>query len=239
MKPYNQNFQVNRVNQNLIEVFRHEPPEYLKEYIPLWNFNFWMYMETDRHFVNTLGNFLESIEQTIIDQYEPVHDSSTGLGNNTVTSRSHHYNLFRETAPVALHLHKIIKSQITRYLEQTNPKIFQDPNFDPHINCWFNVMAPGEEIKSHTHNVTNPFISGHFTVRCENSYTYYIVPYTRDRIEMTNNIGEGIIFPSYMEHGTSIHQGNANRISIAWDLYYNKDDTFDTIKNNVEPVDLK
>lgn len=238
MKPLEQNFQFERLDDNLFRVFRHEPPEHLLEYTPEWEFNLWMYKNENVEFVNRLSYTLEELEEYIIKKYQPVHDSSTGLGNNTVTARSHNYNLFRETEHTIEEVKTIIKFQIKKFLKATNSKVLDDPVFDPHINCWFNVMTPGTQINQHTHNVTHPFISGHITVKAEDSYTYYVCPYTRDRLEIVNQPGEGIIFPSYIEHGTSVHQGEYNRISIAWDLYYKKEDTLPAIRNNVERIKL-
>jgi hypothetical protein len=95
-------------------------------------------------------------------------------------------------------------------------------------------MKPGEFIKTHFHNVTsNSFVSGHFTVKCEKSHTYYICPYGKDRLEFENNIGEGIFFPSYLEHGTSVHEGIDNRITIAFDIYFNNSYVNENIKDNL------
>jgi len=238
MEPFDKNFIIETVSENLTLIRPHRPPEHIERYIPNWGFDLWMYKENDLDFTTRLASFLESIETRILQDYEPVHDSSTGLGDNTVTSRSHNYNLFRETHPTVTKLKTLIETQISRYLEVSNPTVLEDPNFDPHINCWFNVMRPGDQIDVHTHNVTHPFISGHFTVKCEDSFTYYIIPYTRNHLEFVNNIGEGIIFPSFIEHGTSVHNGKFNRISVAWDLYYNKGDVLPAIINGIEPINI-
>jgi hypothetical protein len=236
MDNVDRNFRFERLNENLLKFYRIDPPKHLLKYTPEWSLEFWIYKFLNN--LDPLAKFLQKREPEIIDQYTATHDSSTGLGNNTVTSRFHKYNLFHETDPVIEELKADIEKQISTYLSRTDPAVFKSTNFDPHINCWFNIMRPDDKIKEHAHNVTNPFISGHYTVLCEDSYTYYVIPVTRDRLEFKNTIGEGTIFPSYVQHGTSNHTGTDVRISIAWDLYYNKEDIFPAIYDNVEKVNL-
>jgi len=219
---------------NLILVRSLDP---LNELAPSWSFNLWMYHLTDKVFLLELKTFLLENKSKIIKNFKSYNDGGTGLGNDTTTSRYNTFNLFRENNSVVSEFKKIINYQFRNYLEKNHKKIFDLERFSPKINCWYNIMNPGEFISSHTHNLTrNSFISGHFTVQCEKSYTYYICPYSKDILEFENNNGEGIFFPSYLEHGTSVHEGFDKRITIAFDIYFNDFCVSESIKNNL--VDL-
>ena len=56
-----------------------------------------------------------------------------------------------------------------------------------------------------------------FFIYCDKSTsTYY------DDLEVENNNGEMILFPSYVPHCTSKYEGDDCRISIAFDIYSEK-----------------
>jgi len=218
-------------NNNLISVKSLTPLNFAA---PIWNFNLWIYYLDNFRLIEDLKQFLIAEENTILEKYESINDGGTGLGNKTVTSRYHKFNLFRYDNLLILELKDIIVRQFESFLSNINSDVFNDSNFDPYMNCWYNVMKPGEQISQHAHSLTNKsFFSGHFTVACEDSYTYYVCPYTEERLEFQNNKGEGIFFPSYINHGTSVHQGIDYRISIAFDIYYNFNQVIESIKDNV------
>lgn len=197
---------------------------------PEWNFNLWMYMLEDKNYCKELAEFLKSKEQEILDSTSPINDGGTGLGNNTVTSRYSTFNLFHINDYKINRFKELIETQFILFCQQLNIDISEQF----YINCWYNVMKPGQKIHTHSHNLTrSSFFSGHFTVDCEDSYTYYICPVTKDKLEFTNNIGEGIFFPSYIEHGTSLHNGTRERVTIAFDIYYSISHVNHNIINNV------
>jgi len=224
------NFFVNKKN-NLVKISSLDPKNFIA---PTWNFNFWFF-SIDINSILEIKELILSQEKNIIENYPAFNDGGTGLGLDTVTSRYTTFNFFRIENSVVKDLKKNIGHQFEQYIKEL--KITELENYYPQINCWFNIMKPGQVIDSHCHNLTNTsFISGHVTVACENSFTYYITPYTKDKLEFTNNVGEAIFFPSYLEHGTSIHQGNDQRITLAFDIYYNRSQANHNIKNNL--VDL-
>lgn len=227
----NRNFEVTR-NKNLLEISSLKPTNQLA---PIWKFSFWFYNLNDRSLIEEIRKILIEKEKDIVSEYRPYNDGGTGLGIDTVTSRYNSFNLFRIQEKAISTLKVAIGNELSAYLDDINFQTTED--FSPMINCWFNIMKPGQQINQHSHNLTNnSFLSGHVTISCEDSHTYYITPYTKDKLEFVNNIGEGIFFPSYIEHGTSVHNGVNNRITLAFDIYYNIDQSNATIRNNL--VDL-
>ena len=90
MDNVDRNFRFERLNENLLKFYRIDPPKHLLKYTPEWSLEFWIYKFLNN--LDPLAKFLQKREPEIIDQYTATHDSSTGLGNNTVTSRFHKYN---------------------------------------------------------------------------------------------------------------------------------------------------
>ena len=222
-------FEVER-DKNLI-LFR--SPDALHPLSVSWAFTIWMYSIDVYNFLTDLKLFLENEEAYIIKRYAPFNDGGTSLGLNTVTSRFNTFNLFRIQNPLVQKLKDLVEYQFGNFLKQHKPEILSDKDFEPVINCWYNVLKPGQEISVHSHSYgPDGFYSGHFTVSCEDSETFYISPISRDRLDFKNSIGEGIFFPSYLEHGTSIHKGTDKRVTVAFDIYYRKEHCIDTIREN-------
>jgi hypothetical protein len=226
-KKMSQNFKITK-KENFVQIESLEPTNIIA---PSWKFNLWLY-SIDSSFIQELKILLEQEEKNIIEKYPSFNDGGTGLGPDTVTSRYNNFNLFRIEDLRITKLKQIIKNNLQNFL--TELEFVSTPDFNPRINCWYNIMKPGQSINVHTHNLTNTsFISGHVTVACEDSYTYYITPYTKDKLEFVNNLGEGIFFPSYIEHGTSKHVGSLNRMTLAFDIYYNENHANENIRNNL------
>jgi len=224
----NKNFKLSK-NHKLIEIESIEPANFIA---PHWKFHLWFYSLNDTDFLGKLKQILLEEEKNIIKTYPAFNDGGTGLGFETVTSRYNTFNLFRISRSEIKNLKNYIGLEFKKYLESI--QFEGNLDFSPMINCWFNVMDPGQSINLHSHNLSNTsFISGHITISCEDSYTYYITPYTKDRLEFVNNPGEGIFFPSYIEHGTSAHKGLEKRITLAFDLYYNVEQANSNIRNNL------
>ena len=198
---------------------------------PNWSINFWIYNIFERDFILELGKFLLDEEKLIIEKY-PAHknDGSTGLGLTTTTARFPFFNLFNYKESSMVKLQNIVRTNLADYLKTINFK----PNETLYINCWYNVMTPGQEILSHAHGSSaESFLSGHFTVWCEESLTYYDLPFNNGKIGFQNCPGEGTFFPSYITHGTSKHNGERKRITIAFDIYHGLDTVDPLLKNNV------
>jgi hypothetical protein len=120
-----------------------------------------------------LASFILKKEKNIINktkkEFEKLNktgwqDGGTGLGVNSLTSRSPLYNLveFKETK----YLKKIIKNAHLDFMKELN-LTYEDSLY---IQCWANVMRKGEKIKKHFHSINNyDYLSGHICIQTTNT----------------------------------------------------------------------
>ena len=169
-----------------------------------------------------LATFILKKEKNIINktkkEFEKINktgwqDGGTGLGVNSLTSRSPLYNLveFKETK----YLKKIIKNAHLDFMKELN--LTYEDNL--YIQCWANVMRNGEKIKKHFHSINNyDYLSGHICIQTTDTNTYYLEPYHKEKFILKNNPGNITLFPSWVEHFTDEVLDNKERITIAFDL---------------------
>ena len=169
-----------------------------------------------------LASFILKKEKNIINktkkEFEKINktggqDGGTGLGVNSLTSRSPLYNLveFKETK----YLKKIIKNAHLDFMKELN--LTHEDNL--YIQCWANVMRKGDKIKKHFHSINNyDYLSGHICIQTTDTNTYYLEPYHKEKFILKNNFGNITLFPSWVEHFTDQVLDNKERITIAFDL---------------------
>lgn len=198
---------------------------------PDWSFNFWHFQNHNPEYNAELTDFLLKESAIILTKYPPwKDDGGTGLGPNTTTARYPYFNLLKYDNELIRELKNQLANEIKKFLDQSKI-ILQD---DLYINCWYNVLYPGQHISAHFHSPSREgFISCHYTVSCEESLTYYELPFQNGSLSMTNFIGEGMFFPSYLVHGTSPHNGKNPRITIAMDVGVGKKSVADFLLDNV------
>lgn len=151
-------------------------------------------------------------------------DGHTGLGKNSTTSRFLSYNLLTWQTPEIDELRYQILKKVIAYnnlLGYSLPK-------ELWIQCWMNVLRFGQRIKPHLHNVdATCYLSGHYTVQCKKTSTVYISPENQINdpyeIHVENKPGSMTIFPSYIPHYTTPHYSFTPRITIAFDIFLNRD----------------
>ena len=143
-------------------------------------------------------------------------DGQTGLGFNSLTSRSSHYNLLNWWGTGRL------KKWIRKGYEEYNKC-----GGSLYVQCWANVMRKGEQILPHKHefhNDTYPIyhLCGHLNVQVDGSTsTYY------DNTPILHETGHMTFFSASTYHYTDKYENDEERITIAFDIYneefYNKD----------------
>ena len=153
-------------------------------------------------------------------------DGNTGLGLNSLTSRSCHYNLLNWWGTG--HLKKWIRNGYEEYNKYNNIK-----GKPLYVQCWANVMRKGEKIETHTHAsypsvAEHEHLSGHLDVQVDGTTsTYY------EGNPILNKNGLMTFFPGCALHWTDRYEGNSERITIAFDIhsedFYNVD-IFDQYK---------
>lgn len=172
---------------------------------------------------NKIAQIILSKEKQIIED-NPIEksdsDAYTGLGNQSLTARWFKFNVFKWEEDEIQKLKAEIKKKYLAFLDQTNT-----PRGEVLIQCWANVLRDGQEMNMHSHCWNEyGYLSGHITVQCDKTSTVYVNPYTQiskaDKYSQQNKVGNITFFPSYVPHYTTKHTGNAERISIAFDLIY-------------------
>jgi len=198
---------------------------------PEWSFDFWHFQNHDPKYNSELKEFLLKESANILTKYPPwKDDGGTGLGPNTTTARYPYYNLLKYDNELISELRSKVAIEIKKFVNECKIVLTDDL----YINCWYNVLYPGQQISAHFHSPSKEgFISCHYTVNCEESFTYYELPFQNGSLSMTNFIGEGMFFPSYLIHGTSPHNGIDSRITIAMDVGVGKKSVADFLLDNV------
>ena len=148
----------------------------------------------------------------------PYFDGYTGLGDNSLTSRSNLFNVFHwkedEIQKLYVDLHK-------KYLDFLQE--LKVPRSKVWIQCWANVIRAGQSMKPHIHSV-DPFcyLGGHITVQCNDTSTVYINPVNQlndpNEFKVKNVVGNLTIFQECIPHYTTPHVGEKERITLAFDL---------------------
>ena len=160
---------------------------------------------------NRLKTYLLSKKPEILAIKEDVGDGGTGLGNDSTTARFRSYNILDWDQP-----------DINTLEEE-------------------NIMKKGERVRRHNHGyLSNSYISGNFTVCCDNTKTVYTNPYEHwDEDDLIirvdewdvdydyslyaskNTEGQLTLFPSYIPHFTTEHRSDSDRITLAFEIVPN------------------
>ena len=205
-----------------IFTFKSKPP--LTPFAPQWDYSFGYENISNLIDCPKIANLILSKEKNIIRKFPPTDfvssvDGYTGLGPKSLTSRYGYYNLIDWPEIEIKTLQDRIVEFHQKFLKELNIKISNTLL----IKGWANVMRKGEKINPHLHDVQpNAYLSGHVTIQCENTSTYYINPVNQlnePEVKQLKNVpGEITLFPTCMPHYTSLHQGLKERITIAFDI---------------------
>lgn len=211
-------------------VFRSKPKK--SPFAPEWNYIMFESMIDDIDF-DKISSVILKKEIELQNQYpsdkiksminKPDVDGYVGLNHNSMTSRYHFYNVFSwQNYEIQLLKNKILEIYFV-FLDSI--KVKREKTW---IQCWANVMRTGEQIKPHLHS-TCPYtyLGGHVTIQCENSSTFYINPINQlndpETHESKNEIGKLTFFQNNIPHYTSVHNGQKERITIAFNIIVDED----------------
>tara|TARA_B100001996_G_scaffold359502_1_gene324781 strand:- start:179 stop:832 length:654 start_codon:yes stop_codon:yes gene_type:complete len=178
----------------------------------------WFLIEEDLELdFNPLKDEILSKEKVIIDQYPEVTDTSafgTKLGTMSLTARADKYNIFDFDS--AAPLKEAVLLMHDKYIETLGT-----PNTDElYVHGWANVMRYMEIIQVHQHEIKSwIYLSGHLTLACNNTHTWYMNPHDMKDFGSKNNPGKMTIFPSWVPHGTDqVNKDGDVRVSVAFDI---------------------
>tara|TARA_Y100000815_G_C13341794_1_gene500265 strand:+ start:1814 stop:2467 length:654 start_codon:yes stop_codon:yes gene_type:complete len=211
-----------------IFTFKSNPP--LTPFAPQWDYS--LGHENISNFIDCpkIASLILSKEKSIMGKFPddalkgPAVNSSsidgyTGLGQKSLTSRHGYYNLLEWPEKEIKILHDNIVKSHQKFLNGLNIKISNTIL----IKGWANVLRKGEKINPHLHSVQpHSYLSGHVTIQCDNTSTYYINPVNQlnePEVKQIKNVpGEITLFPTCVPHYTDLHNAPTERITIAFDL---------------------
>lgn len=154
---------------------------------------------------------------------EMVNDGYTGLDSRSMTARYKNFNVLMWDDPEILKL----KQEIRDFYDLSTEYFQIDKTEKVFIQCWSNVLRKGQKMDSHRHcnDSDESFLSGHITIKCDNTQTIYQNPYSNvlhsPEYYYFNNVpGRINIFQSHIYHYTTEHRSDSERITIAFDLFW-------------------
>ena len=159
--------------------------------------------------------FFTEKEKQLMKEHLNGDDGATGLGKDSITSRFSKYNLLNFSE--MFFLKELIKQKYIQLIDTLGINL--DGPF--YIQCWFNIIRKGEQIKKHRHTDmknSNNFISGNICVNIENSCTFYNPPFLDDVIKVKNKDNQIVFFPSWLDHYTDEVKSDYERITIGFDI---------------------
>ena len=162
---------------------------------------------------NFIGNFMGTTKSV---------DGYTGLGPDSLTSRFEHYNLLAWDNPEIIKMRQAIKE-----VHNTLLMDLKLPIMPVWIQCWANVLRDGQKIDPHIHTAKSDcYLGGHITVQADNTDTVYISPINQinepEVYASRNEVGKITLFQNNIPHYTTIHKGDRERITIAFDMHLTK-----------------
>ena len=170
-------------------------------------------------------------EEKIISDHSYESDWNTGLGKDSMTSRSSSYNLLKWEE--ADHIRDIIRNSHDNLVTTLDVNIWEDKIY---VQCWANVLRKGQTIKPHQHwNSQYTYLGGHICLDDYDTHTYYVNPYTKKTFKSKNEKGKVHLFPNWLEHYTDPYEGDDVRVTIAFDIITQivyDEDIFDNKKDH-------
>tara|TARA_B100000900_G_scaffold22684_1_gene17723 strand:- start:2421 stop:3068 length:648 start_codon:yes stop_codon:yes gene_type:complete len=170
-------------------------------------------------------------ENEIINTHDYESDWNTGLGKDSMTSRSSSYNLLDWEE--ADHIRDIIRNSHDNLVTTLDANMWEDKIY---VQCWANVLRKGQKIKPHQHwNSQYTYLGGHICLDDYNTHTHYVNPYTKKTFKSKNEKGKVHLFPNWLEHYTDPYEGDDVRVTIAFDIITQivyDEDIFDNKKDH-------
>ena len=229
----------------ILKEFKSKPPE--SPFAPNWMF-YVGERDSDIDCDKLRDYLLSKLDEVLSIEDDSITDHAYGtlIGKDTTTARSGIYNIFSWDNVEINNL----KEEIIKFHNDYFRESLQRNDLPPElwVNGWMNVMKKGQVIRKHAHGYREwTYLSGHFTVQSSDTQTVYVNPYEHmtdstmikdiksGRLEdykyshyaADNIAGRMALFPSFVPHFTTTHDGDDYRITLAFDMsYYQKHSIF-------------
>lgn len=211
-------------------IFNYRSPPKCNYFAPEYDYKIWQSNIENPALVEAMRKLILIKEKEIIAKYPDVKgDGGTGLGTDSLTSRFGKFNVFKWTEPCFVEFQDWVRGEYLKFLQA-----LMLPSPKTYVTCWANVMRKGQIIQPHWHSHTpNSYLSAHFTVSAEGTQTGYQNPFDRNEwFSSDNDAGKLTIFPSFLMHGTTMHNGDSERVTIAMDI--NTEGGMEDLKNSLK-----
>jgi hypothetical protein len=195
-------------------------------FAPEWNYFIFESFLENIDFEN-LTNFILSKKEYILklplSKTSGNTDGYTNLGKDSTTARYSKYNVLAWNNDQI----KKIKKQIIDFHNEILNIMKQPLVKNLYAQCWVNIMSKGQQVSPHMHLATpDTYLGGHISIQCENTSTYYINPVNQlnepEVYQSKNKNGKITLFQNCIPHYTDIHNSDTPRITIAFDIYKDK-----------------
>ena len=209
---------------NLYIYTSHEPNN---SFAPAWKFHFYEAQLENTKVLEELKNIVLIKEKEIIKNFSDVNnDGGTGLGPQSLTSKFITFNIFKWKEEPCIIFQNFVRDEYKKFisaLKENNSQFVKENN--TYVAGWANVLRKGQKINEHQHGCTpNSYLGAHFCVSTSNTSTIYVNPFNRkDLIEFKNSPGKLLFFQNYMVHYTTEHKTDDERITLAMDIFTEKD----------------
>jgi len=196
-----------------MNILHFQNPPQKTVFAPVWNY--YVCEDNIKHLID-IEKYKQMIlkkEKDIILNNSYTHDWGTGLGNNSMTSRSDSFNVLKWSNTE--NLKKAIRNTFNLFLKN----IGLMPDKSIYVQCWANVLRKGEQINQHQHwHSPYTFLGGHICIQANDTNTNYVNPFTKEIYNSHNQFGKITLFPNWLEHYTDKHLCTTERITIAFDI---------------------
>ena len=216
--------------------FKSAPPKTI--FAPQWEYNIAESILSNIDFQN-IAKFILKIENKILKKFKPINytnikgvpktfDGHTGLGPNSLTSRSSNWNLlnYKQKCSDIAKLSDAILEGHDKFLETLHVPSKLYPK-ELWVQCWANVLRKGEKIGMHLHSVDpDVYLGGFVCVQTDigetSTQTHYVCPANQINdpltIDIDNIVGGMTLFQNCIPHYSDTYIGEKERITIAMDI---------------------
>ncbi|MCR9177075.1 MAG: putative 2OG-Fe(II) oxygenase [Alphaproteobacteria bacterium] len=164
-------------------------------------------------------------EDEIKTQFDPVPISGITDG---LTSRWHAFNVFTWPEPAMREMADFVTRAYWEYLDHL--KIDRQRDY---IQGWANVLRESEKLTPHAHDLTErSYLSGNLCLSAEHTETKYYPPYVYgaelkvdQTLDLKNQPGNLVLFPSSVFHETSPNRTGRPRVTIGFDVFLDDADS--------------
>ena len=189
-------------------------PEAWHKFNPQYEYSIW----ESKVNIEGLADSILEIERTILKDRHGLAksqwDKLLAQQRNMAINNIPRSNMFAQFNLLQLDETNFLKEEIKREALK-----YTEVDCELYGQAWANVLRNGEAFPIHAHCIgPQAYISGNIAVQTDETSTYYITTFYKQRYESKNVDGNIALFPSWLEHYTDQAKPGQERITIGIDL---------------------